>query len=86
MDISFVTDYIYPIALVICLAVGYVIKHAIPSEKVDRFIPLIVAILGVAICAWAEWSFTPTVVALGMISGLASTGMYEMFANIIKEK
>lgn len=83
MDISFVTDYIYPIALVICLAVGYVIKHAIQSEKVDRFIPLIVAILGVVICAWAEWSFTPKVVALGLISGLASTGLYEAFTNII---
>lgn len=83
MDISFITDYIYPVALVICLAVGYIIKHAVPDERVDRFIPVIVGMLGIVICAWAEWSLTPTVIALGLISGLASTGLYEAFTQIV---
>lgn len=83
MDIGFITEYISPIALVICLVVGYVIKYCIKDEKVDRFIPLIAAVLGVLICAWSELAFTPQIVAAGLISGLASTGLYEALKNII---
>jgi hypothetical protein len=83
MDVTFVTEYISPIALVICLAVGYIIKNLIANETIDRFIPCIVGILGIAICAWVEWSITPQVIALGLISGLASTGLYEAFKQII---
>lgn len=86
MDLSFVTDYISPIAMVICLAIGYVIKHAIPNEGINRFIPLIAAVLGVVVCTWATWSFSAEVLAMGLISGLASTGLYEAFTNIIGPK
>ena len=83
MDLSFVTEYISPIALVICLAIGYVIKNAIPNDGINRFIPLIAAVIGVVVCMWATWSFSAEVLAMGLISGLASTGLYEAFTNII---
>ena len=83
MDLSFVAEYISPIALVICLAIGYIIKNAIPNEGINRFIPLIVAVIGVIVCILAEGTFTVQVLAMGLISGLASTGLYEAFKNII---
>lgn len=83
MDMTFIQEFISPIALVVCLAVGYVVKNVVPSEKVNRFIPLIVAVLGVGICAWSAWAITPEVLCQGLISGLASTGMYEAFKNIL---
>ena len=83
MDMAFIQEFISPIALVVCLAVGYVVKNVVPSEKVNRFIPLIVAVLGVGICAWSAWAITPEVLCQGLISGLASTGMYEAFKNIL---
>ncbi len=83
MDIGFVAGYVSPIALAICLCVGYVVKHVVPSEAVNRYIPLIAAVLGVAIVAWAEWSITPETVVAGLVSGLASTGLYEAFKNLI---
>ncbi len=83
MDISYITDYISPIALVICLAVGYVLKHVVRTDGVNRWIPCIVAVLGVAMVAWAEWGFSPDILAAGLISGLASTGLYEAFEGII---
>lgn len=83
MDIGFVAGYVSPIALAICLCVGYVVKHVVPSEAVNRYIPLIAAVLGVAIVAWAEWSITPETVVAGLVSGLASTGLYEAFHNLI---
>lgn len=83
MDLSFIADYISPIALVLCLCVGYVIKHLVPNEEVNRWIPLIAAALGVAVVAWATWSLTPETVVAGLVSGLASTGLYEAFRNLI---
>ncbi len=83
MDISYITEYISPIALVVCLAVGYVLKHVVPSDAVNRWIPCIVAVLGVGMVAWAEMAFSPEVLAAGLISGLASTGLYEAFEGII---
>lgn len=82
MDISFITEYISPIALVICLVIGFVIK-GFGNTKVNRFIPLIVAALGVLICAWDAMAITPAIVAAGLISGLASTGLYEAFKQLL---
>lgn len=86
MDLGFVADYISPIALVVCLGVGYIVKNVVPSDAVNRWIPCIVAALGVAIVAWSEWGITPQVLATGLISGLASTGLYEAFANLINKE
>lgn len=83
MDISFITNFISPIALVVCLCVGYVVKHVIPGDQVNRWIPLIAAALGVLVVAWATWSITPETIVAGLVSGLASTGLYEAFRNLI---
>ena len=83
MDVSFIADYISPIALAACLCVGYVIKHLVPNDDINRWIPLIAAVLGVAVVAWATWSLMPETVVAGLVSGLASTGLYEAFRNLI---
>lgn len=81
---EFINEYIVIVPLLICLCVGYVIKNLIPNETVNHFIPLIVAVLGVVITAWMNSAITPEVVCSGMVSGLASTGLYEAFAQAIK--
>lgn len=83
MDISILLEYANIIVVGICLCVGYVIKNLIPSEKINRFIPLIMAILGVVLTVWIKGAFTPEVLLTGLISGLASTGLYEAFKNLI---
>lgn len=83
MDITYVTEFISPIALVICLVLGYVLKTCTNNEKVHKLIPCIVAVLGIAICAWSEMAITPEIVAAGAISGLASTGLYEALKNLL---
>lgn len=82
MDISFIREFISPIALLVCLVVGFIIK-SFGNEKINRFIPLIVAALGLLICAWDAMAFTPSICAAGLISGLASTGLYEAFKQLI---
>ena len=83
MDLSFITEYISPISLIICLVVGFIIKTCTSNVKLHKFIPCIVAIIGVIICCWDAWAFTPAIIAAGLISGLASTGLYEALNNIL---
>ena len=81
---DFITEYISLIGLVGALAVGFIVKNLIPNEDINRFIPLIAAVVGLVICLWdAGWVATPQVIVSGMISGLASTGLYEAFKNLI---
>lgn len=83
MDLTFITEYISPISLIICLVVGFIIKTCTTNDKVHKLIPCIVAVIGIVICSWDAWTFTPTILAAGLISGLASTGLYEALNNIL---
>lgn len=75
-------DYVVALVVLICLAVGYVIKHSLDFIP-NRFIPLILAVLGVIINAWiSDWAFTPEILLGGMASGLASTGVFELSRNL----
>lgn len=83
---EFLTEYYAPVIMGICVCVGYIIKHLIPSDKINRFIPLIAGVLGVGLNMWLQMSVTPLVVLTGLVSGLSSTGMYEAFEQLIKKK
>ena len=84
MDVSIVTEYMSPLALIAALCVGYIVKNLVPNEEVNRYIPLIAAVVGLAFCI-AEGlasggGITPQTVVEGLVSGLASTGLYEASA------
>lgn len=75
---------VVPIVVAVCLCVGYVIKNLVPGESSNRYIPVTVALLGVVLNVWAAgWQLTPEVLAGGLVSGLASTGLYEAFKQFI---
>ena len=72
--------------LCICLCVGYIVKQWLKDVD-NKFIPTIVTVLGVILSAWISgWNVTPNVILSGMISGLASTGMHQMFKQFIGTK
>ena len=75
--------YIMPVALVVALAVGFVLKAVWPGTF-NRYLPLISAVIGLVVCVWANAGITPDIVAQGLISGLAATGCYELFAQFLK--
>lgn len=84
---EFLNDYVVLVVLGICLCIGYIVKHLVPTDKINRFIPLIVGVLGVVLNVWlAGWQVTPEVLLGGLASGLASTGMHELFAQFIKHE
>lgn len=84
MDISFLTDYCNVIIVGISLCVGYVIKQSMPSVD-NKYIPLVMAILGVIIALWINMGVTPQIILSGLFSGLASTGLHQMFTKLINQ-
>ena len=84
---DFINNYIVVVVLAICLCVGYIIKHAVSTDKINRYIPLIMAVLGVVINLWINgFKITPEIILGGLISGLASTGLHQAFKEIIENK
>ena len=80
---EFLNDYCVLIVIGICMCVGFVLKNLIPSDKINKFIPLIMALLGVIINVWVnDFAFTPEMLLGGLASGLASTGTYEGIKNV----
>ena len=84
MDIGILADYLVVGVVAFCLAIGYVIKHSLQFIP-NKYIPLILSVIGIAFNMWInDWIIAPEVIIGGIISGLASTGMYELFRNFIE--
>ena len=84
-DLSFLMEYINLITLGICLCVGFALKYAKIFDWLgNQYIPLSMLVLGTIINVLVNIpSINAAVVLGGMISGLASTGLYEMMRNLL---
>lgn len=86
MDLSFLNDYLILIVVGVCLCVGYIIKASV-SFIPNKFIPLIMGVLGVVLNVWLNsFAFTPEILLGGLFSGLASTGLHQLFIQLISGK
>lgn len=81
-----------PVIVVICYVVGFCIKSLGSSALADKLIPTICCILGgiIGVVAFFAYpGFIPaddlfTALAIGLASGLASTGVYEAKEQLTK--
>lgn len=86
MDLTVLTQYLSVIVVGICLCVGYVIKNSLDFIP-NKYIPAIMLILGTVINVLMNLNgINAEVILVGMFSGLASTGLHEMFKNIINKE
>ena len=85
MDLGFLLELINPVILGICLLLGYALKTAFEKFP-NRFIPLAALCCGtlLAVLMHLHSGINAQVILGGMISGLASTGLYEMLRNLLK--
>lgn len=84
---EFLNEYIVVIVLIACLCIGYILKHLVPSEKVDKYIPASLGLLGIFMNIWLnQWAVTPDILVSGMVSGLASTGMHQVFKQFLEAR
>ena len=86
MSLEFLNEFGVPVIVGVCLCVGYILKHLVPTEKIDRFIPLIMGALGIALNLWIRRSVSPDILLGGLFSGLASTGLHQAFKQLIDRK
>ena len=83
MDLSMLLEFINIIVLGICLCVGYVVKNSLDFIP-NKYIPLIMLVLGTTLnVIFNIPNITGEVVLVGMMSGLSSTGLYEIFKNLL---
>lgn len=85
MDLTFLTKFAVPIIVGICLCVGYILKNVVTTDKVDKYIPLIMGLLGVVLNTWMNMKFSPEILLAGLFSGLASTGLHQAFRQLISK-
>lgn len=76
---EFLNAYLHPVILGICLVSGYIIKHWLPDVD-NKIIPTVVTALGIVLALWISgWHFTPQILLTGALTGLASTGLHQLF-------
>lgn len=84
MDLNSILGYANILIVGICLCVGYIIKTSLNFIP-NKYIPLILGLLGLllSVCTNLD-KISLEVILMGLFSGLASTGCYETFKNLIK--
>lgn len=81
MNIQFNPDWIIPIITAFCFVIGYIMKKWIPAD--DKYIPTTVAIVG-ALAGFFFFGHTFESLVCGAISGVASTGVHQLFKQYLK--
>lgn len=76
-------NYLVPIIVAACLLIGYIVKMWIKDVD-NKWIPTIVTIAGALLAVVTNWgSVTLEAVVGGALSGLASTGLHQLFKQWI---
>lgn len=85
MDVMKLIQEMYiPVVLIACLLVGYIVKKWIKDVD-NKWIPTIVFILGGALACVANKGIDLDTLVSGCASGLASTGLHQMFSQLISK-
>ena len=78
MEMNQLLMYIDVVAVGICLCITYILKHAL-AEYPQKYMPLIMSIVGIAVEILAKHNLAMEIVLTGMLSGLSSIGLYSLF-------
>ncbi|MBT9778854.1 holin [Clostridium sp. MCC353] len=86
MDLNYITQMYVPIVMAACLVIGYCVKHITCLDRIsNQYIPSILAIAGAVLTCIDSGGVTLNSIVAGAVTGLASTGLYEAFRNLIGE-
>ena len=82
-----INQYINITILILCVGVGYVWKTFTPLA--NNYIPLVVTMLGVILSVLngvaLHQAISLDVIAVGMVSGLASTGLHQLVTRLLDQ-
>lgn len=83
-SIEMLNTWVNPTIVCFCLIIGYAVKHLLPKVS-NRIIPTVVVTVGIVVSLWInQWAvITADVILSGALSGLASTGLHQLFKQWI---
>lgn len=82
-DVNFcLNNLLIPFVMINCMCIGIVVKNSMDFID-NKYIPLIVSIFGIFFNVWFNrWHLTPSIFLEGFVSGLATTGTFELIRNM----
>lgn len=78
-------QYVVILIMAGCLGIGYIIKNSLDFIP-NKYIPLILGVIGILLNIWMNLSITPEIVISGLASGLAATGIFEGVRNLTNKE
>lgn len=81
MSLEFITELYIPIVLAACLVVGFVLKKWCPAD--NKWIPTILVVLGAVLGCVASAEISLESIVAGAVTGLASTGLHQVFKQLL---
>lgn len=82
MTIDF-ENYLIPVIMIGCMCIGFVMKKWLPTD--DKWIPTALLVIG-ALSGLILFGVDYEGIVKGMLSGLASVGLHQVFYQFIKNK
>lgn len=79
--LEILNQYIELVIMAGCLGFGYIIKHSLDFIP-NKYIPLILGMIGVLLNVWSAKGLSVEVVVGGLASGLAAVGVFEGVKNL----
>lgn len=81
MNFQFDQEWIIPLITAFCFVIGYVMKKWLPTD--DKYIPTVVTVIG-ALAGFFFFGQSFESLVRGAISGVASTGVHQIFKQYLK--
>lgn len=83
MNIEFLAEYTNLLIVGLCLLFGFIVKKWIKDVD-NKWIPTLCCILGIILAVVNDWgSVGLSTILTGGFSGLASTGLHQLFTQLI---
>lgn len=84
-DMNIFNELALPLVVAACLVFGYIIKKWVKDVD-NKWIPTILAGLGVVFAILIQQDVSVEIVVCGAFSGLISTGLHQAFKQLIQGK
>ena len=85
MDFTVLNGYLVTTIIEVCLCIGYILKKWVKDVD-NKYIPTILAAIGVLLNIWITKDLNVEIILSGMLSGLTSTGLHQVFKSFIENK
>ena len=91
MDLGFLQEYCVPVILAACLVVNYCIRHIRRLSRISgQYLPTVMTMMGlllsIPVTLGAGDMVTVQSLVGGAVTGLASTGLQQIFKDFLERK